>query len=135
MVAEGEHAFDFVEALESDVFFAGGSAEAHAFKGRMTTLIHRGVGCIAGTKLVDDVDGLGGHSQLRHERVKLNELTPVHAGACDEVVKLHSEHDFLVGVQLGGELLGHRPEVVLLLQGVSEKLAEFGVNGLGKVVS
>ena len=62
-------------------------------------------------------------------------MLPIHSGARDQVVELDPEHDLLIGVELGCELLRHLTEVVLFLKGVPKKEAEFGINGLWKIVA
>ena len=94
-----------------------------------------GIGRVAGAQLVDDVDRLGRHSKLCHERVKFDQLLPVHARPRDQVIKLDAEHDLLVGVELVRQLLRHRTDIMLFLEGVPEKEAEFRVYSGREIVT
>jgi hypothetical protein len=78
--------------------------------------------------LINDVDGLGRHPELRHEGIKRHDLFLLQAGLRDQVVKLNTEHDLAIGAKLRGKLLGHRREILLLVKRLAEELAQLGVN-------
>ena len=74
--------------------------------------------------MIDDVDCLRGHAELRHERVKGNNLFLLQARLRNEVVELNPEHDLAVGTQLRGEFLRHRGQVLLFIKSLAEKLPQ-----------
>ena len=86
-------------------------------------------------ELVNDVDRLRGRAELLHERVIGRHVVRVHPGTMHEVVELDAEENLAVFAQLVPQLPGHGPEVLLFVQGLAEKLAQFGVDRLGIVVA
>ena len=85
--------------------------------------------------MVNDIDRLRGHSQLRHERVKRDHLFLFETGLRNEIVELNAEHDLALSRQLRAQLLRHRRQILLLVKRLPEKLAQLGINGLGIVVT
>ena len=136
MKAEGHEAFGPLKALECHVGVPI-RAESDRFEGRLALLIDGFIRItfIRGIELINDVDRLGGHPELRHEGVKGHDLLLLHAGAADEIVKLHTEHHFPLGAQLRGELLRHGREVLLLVQRLAEKTAQLGIDGFRVIVA
>ena len=100
---------------------------------RLEKLAARGQ-CVA-VELVNDVDRLRGRAELLHERVIGRHVVRVHPGAMHEVVELDAEEDLAVLAQLVPQLPRHGPEVLLFVQSLAEKLAQFGINRLGIVVT
>ena len=95
-----------------------------------------GVDILGGIELVNDVDGLGRHAEGGHEGVEIGDLLAVGVGRFrDEVVELDPEHDLALLGKLGGKLLGHGHEVVLLIERLAEELAQFRVNGFRVIVA
>ena len=90
---------------------------------------------VVGIELINDVDRLRRHAELRHERIIGDDLFLLQPGLRDQVVKLHAEHDLALVVELGGELLGHRIEILLLVKRLAKELSQFGVNGFRIVVA
>jgi hypothetical protein len=62
------------------------------------------IGCV---ELVDDIDRLSRHPQLRHERIVGNDLLLLHAGLGDQIIKLNTEHDFPILAHFLGEPFRH----------------------------
>ena len=85
--------------------------------------------------MVNDIDGLCGHAQLRHERVKRDDLFLFQAGLRDQIVELDAEHDLAIGAQRGGQLLRHRGEILLFVKRLPKKHAQLGVDGLRVIVA
>ena len=88
---------------QSDVSGAVAS-EAQRFQRGLAVLIDRFVALFVGVELVDDIDGLRGHSQLCHETVVCDNLLLMEACSGDKIVELDSEHYFSLGAQFSAEL-------------------------------
>ena len=133
VVAERHQFFLRSEAAQTDV---GGlvASKAQAFQGGLTMLVDRFVGFLARVELVDNVDGLSCHPQLRHEPVVRNHLLLVEACPRNQVVQLDAQHDFSLRAQLGAQLRRHRRQVMLLIERLAEQFAQLGVHGLRVVV-
>ena len=104
------------------------------FQRRRAALINRRVGIFGRVQLVNDVDRLRRHAELRHKRIKRDHLFLFQPGLRNEIVKLDAEHDFALGRQLHAQLLRHRRQILLLVKRLPEKLAELGINGFGIIV-
>jgi hypothetical protein len=85
--------------------------------------------------LINDIDRLGGHAELRHERIKGDDLFLFQSGLRNEIVKLDAEHDLALGRQLRAQLLRHRRQILLLVKGLPEKLTQLRINGFRIIVS
>ena len=84
--------------------------------------------------MINDVNRLGSHAHLRHERIERHHLFLFQAGLRDQVVELHAQHDLAFGAQLNAKLLCHCSEVLLLVKRLSEQLSQLGVNRLRVIV-
>ena len=82
--------------------------ERDRFQGRCVTLVDGGIGFLARIQLVDDVDRLRRHPELRHKGVKLDDLLLLQAGLRNQIVKLDAQHDLAIRAQLDAEFLRHR---------------------------
>ena len=85
--------------------------------------------------MINDVDGLSGDAQVRHEQVELHHLSPVLCRAADQEVELHAEQDLLLHGQRLAQFLGPLSQVLRLLQRLEVKAAQFGVDGVGVIVA
>ncbi len=110
-------------------------AEGQRLERRLPLLVDAAVGFLGGVELIDDVDRLRRHAELRHERVERDHLRALHAGLRDEVVELHAEHHLALRAQFRRELGGHRAEVLIFVERLAEKLAQLGIDGLRIIVA
>ena len=85
--------------------------------------------------MINDVDRLGRHAELRHERVKRDDLFLLQARLRNQIVKLHAEHDLAIGAELGRQLLRHRGEILLLVKRLPEELAQLRVDRFRIIVT
>ena len=85
--------------------------------------------------MVNDVDRLRRHAQLRHERVKRDDLFLLQARLRNQIVKLHAEHDLAIGAELRRKLLRHRGKVLLLVKRLPKKLAQLRVDRFRIIVA
>ena len=133
-VAKGDESFWCGEALMFDI---GGSvsAKGQRFEGRLAMLINCAVGVLGGVELVNDIDRLGGHAELGHERVKVDDLLLFHSCLGDQVIELNAEHYLALGAEFGGQFLSHGSEVLVFIQGLPKKFTKFGVDRFGIVVA
>ena len=83
-------------------------------------LIDRRIGIFRGVELINDVDRLGCHAHLRHERIERHDLFLLQTGLRNQVVQLNSEHDLTIRAKLRAELLRHRSQVLLLVKRLPE---------------
>ena len=86
-------------------------------------------------ELINDIDGLGSHAELRHERIVGDDLFLLQAGLGNQVVELDSQKNLSLVFEVGGELLSDGVEVLVLVQRIAKKLPQFGINGVRIVVA
>ena len=98
-------------------------------------MINQWIGILRCIQLIDDVDGLGGHPQLRHERIKSDNLLLLQSGLRDQVIKLNAQHDLALGAQLRAKFLRHGREILLLVKRLPEQLAQLRINSLRIIVT
>ena len=120
----GEH--DIIVFLE---------AEAHHFERRGAGAVDRGVGFVVGVELVNDVDRLRGHAEARHEFVIGHDGFAFQPRPSDEVVELNPQQNLAFVTQAAGQTWSHGVEVLLLLQRITEQLAELRINGIRVVIT
>ena len=85
--------------------------------------------------MINNIDRLRRHAELRHEGVKRDDLLLLQSGLRNQIVKLNAEHDFAFRAQLRGELLRHRGEILLLVKRLPEKFAQLRVNRFRIIVT
>ena len=110
-------------------------AEGDRFERRSAALIDLLVGILRGIQLVNDVDRLRRHPELRHEGVKCDDLFLLQTGLGNQVVELHPEHDLAIGAKRRRELLRHRGEVLLLVKRLPKKHPQLRVDRLRIIVT
>lgn len=98
-------------------------------------MINANIVLVVGVQLIDNVNGLGGHPQLRHKRVISNYLFLLKSCLGDQVIELHSQKDLTLVIEIYGELLGNRVEILLFVQGLSEELAQLRIDGVRIIVA
>ena len=133
-VAKGDESFWSDEALMFDIGSSIG-AKGQGFEGRLAMLINCAVGVLGGVELVNDIDRLGGHPELGHERVKVDDLLLFHSRLGDQVVELNAEHYLALGAEFHGQFLSHGSKVLVFIQGLPKKFAKLGVDCLGIIVA
>lgn len=94
-----------------------------------------GIGLVVGIELVNDVDGLRRHAELRHERIISDDLVLLESGFGDEVVELDAEENFAFVAELSRQALGHGVEILLFMERVAEEFSQLRVNGIRVVVA
>ena len=109
--------------------------EGERFQRRRAALINRRVGVFRGVELINDINRLRGHAELRHERIKGNDLFLFQSGLRNQIVKLNAEHDLALGRELRAQLLRHRRQILLLVKRLPEKLAQLGINRFRIIVA
>ena len=82
-------------------------AERERFERGRAVLVDRRIGILRSIELINDVDRLRRHPELRHERIEGNDLLLLQTGLRDQIVKLNAEHDLALRAQLGSQLLRH----------------------------
>ena len=132
--AEGDESLVGVKSFQPDIGLRI-AAKGEDFERQLTRLRHGFVRFFSALELVDDFDGLCRDAEAIHERVKGRHLLLPFADACNDVVELHAEHDFLLGAEHAREAVGHGVDVLLLAQRVAELAAQIGVNAIGKSVA
>ena len=85
--------------------------------------------------MINNVDRLRRHAQLRHERIKGDNLFLLEARLRNQIVKLDAQHDLAIGAELRGKFLRHRAEILLLIKRLAEKLAQLGINSFRIIVA
>ena len=133
-VAVGVEFFPCGEVHQGDIRVFGMS-EAHHLERRGSGLVDRHVGLVIRIQLVDNINRLGRHPELRHERIVSNYLILLEASLGDQIVELDAEENLPLVAELAGELLRHFVEILLFVKGVPEKPAEFGINRIRIVVA
>src|SRR5437667_3416204 len=98
-------------------------------------LINRRVRVLRRIELINDINRLRGHAELRHERIEGDYLFLLQTGLGNQVVQLHPEHDLALGAQLRAELLRHGGEVLLLVKRLPKQLSQLGVNRFRIIVA
>ena len=134
MITEGEKAIIPRQAFQSHVSCAV-RAEGKRFERRRAPLINRSVGIFRSIQLINDVDRLRSHAELRHEGVERDDLLLLQPRLRDQIVKLHAEHDLAIGAELCGKFLRHRAKVLLLVKRLAKKLTQLGVDGFRIIVA
>src|SRR5436305_13206705 len=94
--------------------------EGERLQRRRAMLIDRRVRIFRWVELIDDVDCLGSHAHLRHERIERDDLFLLQTGLRNEIVKLDSEHDLTISAKLHAEFLRHRSQILLLVKRLAE---------------
>ena len=134
MIAKGEQPVASAQALERDIGRAI-RAEGNRLERRSAPLIDLLVGVLRGIELVNDIDRLRRHPELRHERVEGDDLVLFQAGLRNQIVELDPEHDLAIRAERGGELLRHRGEILLLVERLAEEHPQLGINGFRIIVA
>src|SRR5262245_34505379 len=98
-------------------------AETDDFEGGGSLMINTDVVLVVGVQLIDNINGLGGHPQLRHKRVVSNHLLLLKASLGDQIIELHPEEDLTLVIQVRGELLRNGIEILVFVERLSEELA------------
>ena len=98
-------------------------------------LVNRRIRILRRVELVNDVDRLRRHAELRHEGIERDDLLLLQTSLGDQVVKLNAEHDLALRAQLRAEFLPHGGEVLLLVKRLPEQLSQLGVNSLRIIVT
>ena len=84
---------------------------------------------------MDDVLRLCRRPELLGERLKCIHLRLLLPSASDDVVKLHTQHDLTLWLQLVAQSLRHRRQILLLAEGFAKLACEIGINGLRIIVA
>ncbi len=134
VITKGEKPIASAQAFQGHVRRAVGP-ERKRFERRRAALVDGSVGILRGVQLINDVDRLRRHAELRHERVKSDDLFLLQARLRNQIVELHSEHDLAIGAELGRQFLRHRGQVLLLVKRLPEELAQLRVDRFRVIVA
>ena len=85
--------------------------------------------------MVNNIDRLRRHAELRHERIERDDLFLLQSRLRNQIIKLNAEHDLALRAELRGEFLRHRAEVLLLVKRLPEKFAQLGINRFRIIVT
>ena len=69
------------------------------------------------------------------KRIVRNDLFLLQACLRDQVVELNAQEDLSLVVEIGGELLGDRIEILMLMQRLAKELSQLGINRVWIVVA
>ncbi len=134
VITKGEEPVVSAQAFQGHIGLAVG-AEGNRLERRGAALINGGIGFLGSVQLINDVDRLRGHAELRHEGIKRYDLLLFESGLRDQIVELHAEHDLAIGAERGGEFLRHGGEILLLVERLPKEHAQLRVNRFRIVVA
>ncbi len=134
VITKGEQPIGSGQALDRDVGRAI-RPEGNRLERGSAALVDLLVGILRGVQLINDIDRLRRHPELRHERVERDDLVLLQAGLGNQIVELHPEHDLAIRAERGRELLRHGGEILLLVERLPEKHPQLRINRFRIIVT